>query len=349
MADINNLVPFILKWEGGYVNDSNDLGGPTNDGVTLKTWQNYGYDKNDDGKIDEEDLKLLFRQDLIECVLRPHYWNRWQADKIENQSIANLLVDWLWMSGVTGIKTPQRMLNLNPDGIVGEKTLAAINNYPDQSELFKRFKAERIGCIEQICSARPANNRFKKGWLNRLNDLKFALTIVTIFMMTFLPGCKSVKTTENTRIENQSVIRSEKESEERMQTQQSNRFSGRGESTETTETVTETITVRFDTTPKSPERGCHFKEVSRTVTTRGRVLKTSIAGESGSIRIDSATVVNRETTDLQVKENIRCTTVAVSGKSRWLFMILVPLIIVAGIAWVIKKRILNLKNRWNQL
>jgi len=30
MANVAKLAPFILKWEGGYVNDSDDLGGATN-------------------------------------------------------------------------------------------------------------------------------------------------------------------------------------------------------------------------------------------------------------------------------------------------------------------------------
>ena len=30
MANVNQLAPFILKWEGGFVNDPADLGGATN-------------------------------------------------------------------------------------------------------------------------------------------------------------------------------------------------------------------------------------------------------------------------------------------------------------------------------
>ena len=45
MANMNQLAPFILKWEGGFVNDPADLGGATNMGVTIGTWKSCGYDK----------------------------------------------------------------------------------------------------------------------------------------------------------------------------------------------------------------------------------------------------------------------------------------------------------------
>ena len=44
MADVRKLAPFILKWEGGFVNDPDDLGGATNMGVTIGAWKSCGYD-----------------------------------------------------------------------------------------------------------------------------------------------------------------------------------------------------------------------------------------------------------------------------------------------------------------
>lgn len=65
------------------------------------------------------------------------YWDRWQADRIENQSVANILVDWVWASGVHGIKRPQKILGVTVDGIVGDKTIAALNAMDPMSLFFK--------------------------------------------------------------------------------------------------------------------------------------------------------------------------------------------------------------------
>lgn len=37
----HKLAPFILKWEGGFINDPDDLGGATNMGVTIGTYETY--------------------------------------------------------------------------------------------------------------------------------------------------------------------------------------------------------------------------------------------------------------------------------------------------------------------
>lgn len=190
MADVNILLPFILKWEGGFVNDPADAGGATNKGVTIGTWRQVGYDKDGDGDIDVQDLKLLSNNDVRDRVLKPHYWNRWKADNIQSQKIANILVDWVWGSGKHGIVIPQRLLGVKDDGIVGEKTLSAVN-FADPDQLFDVIYKARVDFLNEITQSSIAkyekkigrkateselmkytNKRFLKGWLNRLADIK---------------------------------------------------------------------------------------------------------------------------------------------------------------------------------
>ena len=170
MADMNKLIPFIFKWEGGWSNHKNDKGGATNMGVTIATWKRHGYDKNRDGVIDVKDLKLITKEDAVR-ILRI-YWNKWKADQINNKSIANILVDWVWGSGANGIKIPQRILGVKQDGIVGPKTIEAINKY-EQKTLFDKIHKAREQYFRDICRRDSTQYVFLNGWLNRLNNFKF--------------------------------------------------------------------------------------------------------------------------------------------------------------------------------
>ena len=174
MADVNKLAPFILKWEGKFADDPDDRGGATNMGVTISTWRQVGYDKDGDGDIDVNDLRLLTRDDVISRVLKPHYWDRWKADQITNQSIADILVDWVWSSGTWGIKIPQKILGVKQDGIVGAQTIAAINNWHNKKMLWTLIYRARVKFINDICKARKQNRKFKDGWFNRLNSMIYA-------------------------------------------------------------------------------------------------------------------------------------------------------------------------------
>lgn len=190
MANVNKLLPFILKWEGGFVNDPTDKGGSTNKGVTIGTWKQVGYDKDGDGDIDVQDLRLLTVADVRDRVLKPHYWNRWLGDLIFDQRLANLVVDWVWASGSWGIKIPQRVLGVKQDGIVGVRTVQALNRGFDPDELFELLYKARVDFIKGIvkrsvdayksknpeCTERDllkhTQKRFEKGWMARLADIR---------------------------------------------------------------------------------------------------------------------------------------------------------------------------------
>ncbi len=171
MANIEPLAKFILSFEGGYVNDPKDRGGATNKGVTIATWKAQGYDKDGDGDIDVADLKKITDADAT-AIMKRNYWNRWKADEIKSQSVANMLVDWVWSSGKHGIVIPQKLLGVTADGIVGNKTLAALNAAAPE-DLFNRLKERRLQFVKGIVSSKPSQRRFLKGWMRRLNAIHY--------------------------------------------------------------------------------------------------------------------------------------------------------------------------------
>lgn len=170
MAKADYLIPFIRKWEGGFSDHPADRGGATNKGITLATYAAYRRGKGI-SETTADDLRRLTEAEWSEIFVQ-EYWNRFRGDEIRSQSVANILVDWLWMSGSTAIKTMQRFLGLNPDGIVGPKTLAAINEY-EPEKLFGHIHDLRETHFREIVRKNPVQQVFLKGWMNRLNDLKY--------------------------------------------------------------------------------------------------------------------------------------------------------------------------------
>lgn len=168
MAKAELLKPFILKWEGGFVDDPLDRGGATNKGITIGTFRNF-YGKN----ATVEQLKHITDEQWLH-IFKSGYWDKWKADDIENQSIADIVVDWAWASGtVTSIKQVQKILGVAVDGIVGNDTLTAIN-IAGQRSLFVKIHSRRIEFVENIVKRDPSQARFLKGWKNRINSLTFS-------------------------------------------------------------------------------------------------------------------------------------------------------------------------------
>lgn len=189
MANVEKLVPFIIQFEAGvtpagltgeklfekarktgYANDPDDLGGATMVGVTIATYKEYCRKKGYPVPTIDRLRNMTYAQWLD--ILKTMFWDRWQADKIANQSVAEILVDWIWASGKYGITIPQQVLGVTVDGVVGPKTLAALNKQ-NPAQFFARIVAERKAYIDRICASRPVNNKYKRGWLNRLNAIKF--------------------------------------------------------------------------------------------------------------------------------------------------------------------------------
>ena len=61
----------------------------------------------------------------------------------------------------------------SPDGIIGPKTLAAINS-ANPRELFDRLWQARKQFYLNIVKRDPTQKEFLNGWMNRLDSFQFA-------------------------------------------------------------------------------------------------------------------------------------------------------------------------------
>ena len=174
MADSSKLVSFILSSEGGYSDKKNDKGGATKYGITLATWRKVGYDKNGDGVINKEDIRLLTEDDFHR-VFKKNYWNACKGDLINDQSVANMLVDFAYNSGVSrASRFIQKIVGVTADGIIGNKTIVAINSYPrGQRQLFATLKQRRVSYLKGVVIADPTQKKFYNGWMNRVSAIGY--------------------------------------------------------------------------------------------------------------------------------------------------------------------------------
>lgn len=167
MASFDKYAPRLKKWEGNkYVDDPNDYGGATNSGVTLSTFRDvFGQDKT------KEDLKNM-TDEQWRAVMKG-IWDKCGGDSIKNQSVAEIYVDWCINSGVSKIKMVQQMVGTPADGIVGPKTIRAINA-ANQEALHRSIKIRRAQRFIDQINANGRQMAFFNGWFNRLIDFNYS-------------------------------------------------------------------------------------------------------------------------------------------------------------------------------
>ena len=122
-------------------------------------------------------LNITSVKDLTEeqagAMLKALYWDYFKADYIVNQSLAEYIVDGGLNCGrILIAKYVQSILNLTTDGLIGSVTLHQINN-SNQQDLFNKLHDKREARYAAIIAGNPSQIKFKLGWENRNNAIKF--------------------------------------------------------------------------------------------------------------------------------------------------------------------------------
>lgn len=95
-------------------------------------------------------------------ILKISYWDKIQADNIVNQSVAEIIVDYLYNSGTGRIIKIQELLGVTADGQFGKISLEALNKQ-DQEQLFNKIRQHRIDFYQAIVKNNPSQSKFLKG------------------------------------------------------------------------------------------------------------------------------------------------------------------------------------------
>ncbi|UOB18585.1 glycoside hydrolase family 108 protein [Abyssalbus ytuae] len=175
MANFYSYLPLLLQAEGGYQKHPSDTGNynslnqlvGTNYGISAPVYEKWiGYPPS------EKDMKNMSKNIAIE-IYKAWYWNAVSASSINNQSVANILVDHAVNAGAGSAgKIVQKILvydfdkKITIDGAIGPQTIKAINSVNPEL-LHKHILKARENFYENIGGV------FKDGWLKRLKKFVY--------------------------------------------------------------------------------------------------------------------------------------------------------------------------------
>ena len=163
MNRFEKINDYLLKVEGEYTDDKHDKGGKTKYGIIEEEAREFGY------KGDMQDLTMDFAKNIY---LKKYYLGN-KLDKVASDKVALSICDWAVNSGRNGIKNAQIAINqltnanLDVDGIIGNKTLEALNATDPEKFLEVYHNLQRIYYRSKVADDKT-QEKFLAGWLNRV-------------------------------------------------------------------------------------------------------------------------------------------------------------------------------------
>lgn len=159
--NFDKSLSFLLKSEGGFVQNPKDPGGATNLGVTKATWEKY---KGRAVSVDE--IKALTPSD-VEPLYKQMYWNALKCDELPS-GLDYCLFDVAVNSGpVRAIRMLQTAVNAPVTGVMTD-TLVQLANRKNTEDLICSICNERLQFMQQLNTW----DAFGKGWTSRVNSVK---------------------------------------------------------------------------------------------------------------------------------------------------------------------------------
>jgi lysozyme family protein len=157
VTGFERAMEFVLRWEGGYVNDPADPGGETNYGISKRAHP-------------EMDIPSLTREMACE-IYRAKYWDAIRGDELP-YPLAMVTMDAAVLHGpANAVRFLQRALGVKDDGRIGKLTMAKIESLDFTNQVTHKAIQHRGWFIASIVQRDPTQARFLGGWIARLLDL----------------------------------------------------------------------------------------------------------------------------------------------------------------------------------
>jgi lysozyme family protein len=156
----------LMDNEGGYANDPDDPGGETKYGISRKSYPDL-----DIAALTEEDARAIYRTD---------FWDALSLSEVTSPDIAGEIFDTAVNMGkrIAAVIAQKALKylgeDLKVDGIIGPKTLAALNRWGerDPRALFVCLNGFQFMEYTAIINSRPALEQYGRGWTRRIQEYR---------------------------------------------------------------------------------------------------------------------------------------------------------------------------------
>jgi lysozyme family protein len=162
LANFEQAFDKMMEDEGGYVlhEVQGDRGGQTYAGIARKMhpkwegWQHIDYQETPPTQ-------------LVRDFYKENFWNKIKGDDLVHDVIASSLFNFAVNAGVhVSIKLAQICVKTAPDGVIGPKTISALNQA--NPELFVAYYAlAKIARYRDIVTRDRSQLKFLLGWVSR--------------------------------------------------------------------------------------------------------------------------------------------------------------------------------------
>ena len=179
MEEYSYIIDFIIRHEGGYVNDPDDPGGETKYGISKRSYPNLNIHN-----LTLEDAYRIYFDDYIQPIIRrlkPVIENtNTLTVKLILLSMADAAVQhghkraYIFLQKALNKLDNGRLGTLEVDGIIGKHTLRRLESCIKNElvfELVALYIHFRIDFYLYIVDHRSSSRKYLRGWIRRVNDL----------------------------------------------------------------------------------------------------------------------------------------------------------------------------------
>jgi len=160
---VDDILEAVLDREGWpeYTEHPNDRGGPTKGGITLRTLESWRQ-----RRCTRAELKRLSKGEALSILTR-RYVETNGIHTLSDLDLRTQVIDNSVLSGpVLSVKDLQKVLSVSVDGIIGPKTLAAVEKVTPVIAS-RQLAVERSLRLARHVSKHPDQVVFLVGWLRR--------------------------------------------------------------------------------------------------------------------------------------------------------------------------------------